>query len=86
MADSVYVDLSPVIRAVNQLSGEMGSIAARVENSNNKIEKIDKEVVDIICGNRDSQSTTGTSVKIRALRKDPQKHHWYFAGERSGSG
>ena len=47
MADSVYVDLSPVIRAVNQLSGEMGSIAARVEDSNNKIEKIDKEVVDI---------------------------------------
>ena len=48
MADVIQtVDLGPVLRAINQVSGELDSIAARVELSNDKIEKVDREVTEV---------------------------------------
>lgn len=47
MADSVYVDLSPVIREVQHVASRVESVSNALSESNDAIRRIDKEVVDV---------------------------------------
>ena len=47
MAESAYIDLSPVIREVQHVAARVDSISNRLSESNDAIKRIDNEIVAV---------------------------------------